>query len=132
MLWASLLLSVVRAGSSFDAELYLVHKKCHEREPVDPIRMQTGLIASPVCLWSEYTLATTGAGLPEGPGGALGALEGMSYLVVVGMVAWSAYTKVRRANPIYFLSVSYPPSKFEGSPVLCPTSRFSVSCCPEP
>lgn len=32
-----------------------------------------GLVANPICLWSEYTLATTGAGLPPGPGGALGA-----------------------------------------------------------
>lgn len=32
-----------------------------------------GLPANPICLWSEFTLATTGSGLPEGPGGALGA-----------------------------------------------------------
>lgn len=53
-----------------------------------------GLLANPVCLWSEYTLATTGSGLPPGPGGALGAAEGVSYLVVLGIVGWSAYTKV--------------------------------------
>jgi hypothetical protein len=40
-----------------------------------------GLLANPICLWSEYTLKTTGAGLPPGPGGALGAAEGISYLV---------------------------------------------------
>lgn len=28
-------------------------------------------------------------------GGALGAAEGVSYLVVLGIVGWSAYTKVR-------------------------------------
>lgn len=28
-----------------------------------------GLVANPICLWSEYTLKTTGAGLPPGPGG---------------------------------------------------------------
>ena len=27
-----------------------------------------GLLANPLCLWSEYTLKTTGAGLPPGPG----------------------------------------------------------------
>ncbi len=32
-----------------------------------------GLPANLICYWSEYTLATTGSGLPEGPGGALGA-----------------------------------------------------------
>ncbi len=33
------------------------------------------------------------AGLPEGPGGALGAAEGISYLVILGTIAWSIYTK---------------------------------------
>jgi hypothetical protein len=33
-------------------------------------------------LFSEYTLKTTGEGLPPGPGGLYGALEGVSYLVV--------------------------------------------------
>ncbi len=32
-----------------------------------------GAVANPIMLWSEYTLKTTGAGLPPGPGGALGA-----------------------------------------------------------
>jgi len=98
-----------------------------------------GLLANPICLWSEYTLKTTGSGLPPGPGaehpcsvaapasalcrcccyfarvavlptqppcsvlaavamhchtagGALGAAEGVSYLVILGVVGWSAYT----------------------------------------
>jgi hypothetical protein len=37
-----------------------------------------GLIASPIVLWSEFTLKTTGAGLQ---GDLLGAAEGVSYLV---------------------------------------------------
>ena len=41
----------------------------------------SGLVANPICLWSEFTLKTTGSGLPPGPGGALGAAEGVSYLV---------------------------------------------------
>lgn len=57
-----------------------------------------GLLANPIALWSEYTLATTGAGLPPGPGGALGAAEGISYLVVLGIVGWSAYTKVQTGS----------------------------------
>ena len=32
-----------------------------------------GALANPIVLWSEFTLKTTGAGLPPGPGGALGA-----------------------------------------------------------
>ena len=52
-----------------------------------------GCVAAPVVIWSAYTLATTGEGLPPGPSGALGAVEGVSYLVVVALVVWSVYTK---------------------------------------
>ncbi|GFR39700.1 hypothetical protein Agub_g179 [Astrephomene gubernaculifera] len=52
-----------------------------------------GLPANVIMLWSEWTLKTTGSGLPPGPGGALGAAEGVSYLAVLAIVAWSAYTK---------------------------------------
>jgi len=44
---------------------------------------------------SEWVLKTTGCGLPAGPGGALGALEGISYLVVVGIAGASIYKKVK-------------------------------------
>ncbi|GFQ06661.1 hypothetical protein PHJA_002810100 [Phtheirospermum japonicum] len=57
-----------------------------------------GLIANPVIGWSLYTLKTTGCGLPPGPGGSIGALEGVSYLVVVGIVAWSLYTKTKTGS----------------------------------
>ena len=53
-----------------------------------------GLVANPVMLWSLYTLKTTGCGLPAGPGGLIGALEGVSYLVVGGFVAAALYKKV--------------------------------------
>jgi hypothetical protein len=52
-----------------------------------------GVVAVPVVFWSELTLKNTGCGLPAGPGGALGALEGISYLVVVGVAAWSVVKK---------------------------------------
>lgn len=57
-----------------------------------------GLLANPIVLWSEYTLATTGSGLPPGPGGALGASEGISYLIILGIVGWSAATKVQTGS----------------------------------
>uniref|UniRef100_A0A7C8ZEA6 Uncharacterized protein n=1 Tax=Opuntia streptacantha TaxID=393608 RepID=A0A7C8ZEA6_OPUST len=57
-----------------------------------------GLIAAPVIGWSLYTLKTTGCGLPPGPGGSIGALEGVSYLVVVGIVGWSLYTKAKTGS----------------------------------
>lgn len=61
--------------------------------PTEIAAIAGGLISTPVIGWSLYTLKTTGCGLPPGPGGSIGALEGVSYLVVVGIVAWSLYTK---------------------------------------
>lgn len=55
-----------------------------------------GLVANPVVAWSLYTLKTTGCGLPPGPGGLIGAVEGVSYLVILGTIGWSTYTKVRQ------------------------------------
>ncbi|KAK7406682.1 hypothetical protein VNO78_08311 [Psophocarpus tetragonolobus] len=57
-----------------------------------------GLISTPVIAWSLYTLKTTGCGLPPGPGGSIGALEGVSYLVVVAIVGWSLYTKAKTGS----------------------------------
>ena len=57
-----------------------------------------GFVANPVVLVSEYFLKTTGEGLPPGPGGIYGATEGVSYLVIVGVVAWSLYTKSKTGS----------------------------------
>eukprot|EP00243_Klebsormidium_subtile_P003380 TRINITY_DN16762_c0_g1_i1.p1 TRINITY_DN16762_c0_g1~~TRINITY_DN16762_c0_g1_i1.p1 ORF type:complete len:222 (+),score=5.97 TRINITY_DN16762_c0_g1_i1:111-776(+) len=57
-----------------------------------------GLVSVPVMAWSLFTLKTTGCGLPPGPGGALGGLEGISYLAIVGIVGWSLYTKVKTGS----------------------------------
>jgi len=57
-----------------------------------------GFICNPVMLYSEYVLKTTGSGLPPGPGGIYGALEGISYLVVVGIIGWSIATKVKTGS----------------------------------
>lgn len=46
-----------------------------------------GTIASIVVLRSEFVLKTTGCGLPAGPFGIVGAIEGISYLVVVATCA---------------------------------------------
>lgn len=42
-----------------------------------------GLASQPIVWVSLYSLATTGHGLPAGPGGSIGAVEGLAYLVVV-------------------------------------------------
>ncbi|XP_010550393.1 PREDICTED: uncharacterized protein LOC104821280 [Tarenaya hassleriana] len=66
--------------------------------PLEKAAIAGGLVSSPVIGWSLYTLKTTGCGLPPGPGGSIGALEGVSYLVVAGIVGWSLYTKVRTGS----------------------------------
>tara|TARA_B100000524_G_scaffold46783_1_gene22231 strand:- start:3242 stop:3595 length:354 start_codon:yes stop_codon:yes gene_type:complete len=53
-----------------------------------------GLAAQPIMWWSLYTLKTTGCGLPAGPFGLFGAAEGISYLVVAGVVTAALYKKV--------------------------------------
>ena len=50
-----------------------------------------GLVAQPIVWASLYCVATTGAGLPAGPGGLLGALEGVSYLVILAWVVRSSF-----------------------------------------
>ena len=44
------------------------------------------LVCQPVMYWSLYTLKTTDCGLPAGPFGLFGAAEGISYLIVAGVV----------------------------------------------
>ncbi|XP_060188028.1 uncharacterized protein LOC132617123 [Lycium barbarum] len=76
-------------------------KQTNETEtdnPIDKIAIAGGLISTPIIGWSLYTLKTTGCGLPPGPGGSIGALEGVSYLVVVGIVAWSLFTKSKTGS----------------------------------
>ncbi|XP_021718468.1 uncharacterized protein LOC110686185 [Chenopodium quinoa] len=65
---------------------------------VEKLAIAGGLISSPVIGWSLYTLKTTGCGLPPGPGGSIGALEGVSYLVVLGIIGWSLYTKTKTGS----------------------------------
>lgn len=53
-----------------------------------------GAVANPLVLYSLFVLKSTGSGLPPGPYGLYGAAEGVSYLIVVGLVGWSIATKV--------------------------------------
>lgn len=57
-----------------------------------------GLLSNPIIGYSLYTLKTTGCGLPPGPGGSIGAAEGVSYLVVAAIVGWSVYTKAKTGS----------------------------------
>jgi len=54
-----------------------------------------GTLAALIVFYSEFTLKTTGCGLPAGPFGIFGLAEGLSYLGVTGLVAYSVVTKVK-------------------------------------
>jgi len=58
-----------------------------EPSPLNSVVTTIGWVAQPVVWISLYLVATTGGGLPAGPNGVLGALEGISYLVVVKYAA---------------------------------------------
>jgi hypothetical protein len=58
----------------------------------------TGTIAALVTLYSESVLKMTGCGLPAGPFGLVGAVEGVSYLGIVGVAAYSLYTKIKTGS----------------------------------
>jgi hypothetical protein len=55
----------------------------------------SGLITSAVMLYSESVLFRTGCGLPAGPFGLVGAVEGISYLGTTALVGYSLYTKIK-------------------------------------
>ena len=57
-----------------------------------------GCVSCAIMTWSLVVLKDTGCGLPPGPGGLLGAAEGVSYLYVVGLVAYSAVKKAKTGS----------------------------------
>ena len=70
--------------------------KCSSDDESTPlvIASAAGLLANPVMWVSLYSVATTGGGLPAGPFGLVGLVEGISYLVVVGFVGAALFKKV--------------------------------------
>lgn len=57
-----------------------------------------GTVAALIVFVSEFTLKTTGCGLPAGPLGLFGAAEGVSYLGIVGIAGYSLFTKFRTGS----------------------------------
>jgi hypothetical protein len=57
-----------------------------------------GLVSSLVVFVSEYVLKTTGCGLPAGPGGLFGLVEGVSYLGVFGLTGYATITKIKTGS----------------------------------
>jgi len=79
--------AVLRRSSHFRVRM----SASQENDPVQWGAIAVSAVATPVTAWSEYTLATTGSGLPD----QYGLIEGLSYLAIVGLVGWSIFTKVR-------------------------------------
>lgn len=70
------------------------HTQASAGDEVSTVAVAAAVAALPLellCFWSEYTVVTTGEGLQ---GDILGGLEGLAYLAVLGMVAWSLKVKV--------------------------------------
>ena len=70
-----------------------------------------GVFASPIVCFSLYNVAATGGGLDPGPYGLLGAVEGVSFLVVVSIVGAALVSKVSKgsglpAGPLGLLGLS--------------------------
>jgi len=58
----------------------------------------TGTLAALVTFYSEFVLKQTGCGLPAGPYGVVGLVEGLSYLGVVRIAALSLYKKYQTGS----------------------------------
>ena len=66
-----------------------------------------GTVASCDMLYSEFVLSQTGCGLPAGPLGLVGALEGISYLSVVGLGGYSIFQKVTTVSGLWRLFLEW-------------------------
>ena len=94
-----LLLGTSMAGRTSSANRRVLVADSESSTPASTVAIAAaGLALSPIAFWSEYTLATTGAGLPPGPAGLLGAAEGISYLAFLGICAWSITVKVQTGS----------------------------------
>jgi hypothetical protein len=68
-----------------------------DEEPTNPrkIVIWSGLLAQPIIWSSLLSVKTTGAGLPSGPFGIVGAVEGISYLLLLGWAGAGAWRRLR-------------------------------------
>lgn len=60
------------------------HLQATENDSSNSILQNVGLASQPIVWISLYEVVTTGAGLPAGPFGLVGAVEGLSYVAVLG------------------------------------------------
>jgi len=57
-----------------------------------------GSVMALTVFFSEFTLFSTGCGLPAGPFGLIGLAEGLSYFGMVGISGYSVFVKFRTGN----------------------------------
>lgn len=69
----------------------------NDREPssASSILDKVGLISQPIVWISLVSVGTTGGGLPAGPFGLVGAMEGLAYLTVVGWGGVALWNQIR-------------------------------------
>jgi hypothetical protein len=79
-----------------------------------------GTLAGLITLYSEWTLKSTGCGLPAGPFGLVGLFEGLSYLGVTGLAAYSIVTKVKTVSSFVTLQT------LTTNNVSCDLTNFNV------
>ena len=97
---------VVAALERMDAEEHGLRAPCRcHPEPRGLHILELSLHSGAEVLGTLLSQSLTQPAKP-GPGGALGALEGISYLFVPGLVAYSLYTKVPPSPPPHALSRS--------------------------
>ena len=77
----------------------LFANKSNESSTIDDSTLGiAGLLTSTIMLYSESVLFRTGCGLPAGPYGLIGAVEGVSYLGTTLLVGYSIYTKIKSGS----------------------------------
>lgn len=74
------------------------NKDLSDGNSLDDIVGSVGVVSQPVVWLSLYFVATTGGGLPAGPFGLLGAVEGLAYLSVVGLVIRRMFVRVKACD----------------------------------
>lgn len=90
----------------FEADLANDLKSVSSEDIVDALRAGDalafvgvgGLVANAVTSYSLWVLAHTGCGLPPGPGGVVGAAEGVSYLATGGFVVAATAKKLKTGS----------------------------------
>lgn len=88
----------LRSNIRMQAEEEAAPAKADEPSFTDGFLAAAGLFANPLVFFSEYNTAATGIGLDSGQYNLLGALEGVSYLVVAWVILAALYSKVTKGS----------------------------------